>query len=277
MACDPGIAKLLSHITSCHSASLPGGRLPFLIGVAHVGYVKPALAARLAVLSQEIEVTDKVVLAPQAAGRLNELARAAGARFRDEDFDVREAAEGPALAVLDRGALPDFGVIGAGVHLNGLVKRQDGWHLWVGKRARDKKLDPGKLDHLVAGGVAAGMTPLQTLEKEGAEEASVPAELIREARQVTRLAYAMERPEGLRRDVIFAYDLILPEDFTPRPNDDEVEHFELWPIARALEVARMTDDFKFNVNLVLIDLFIRYGLITGPDVTTLRAALQQPL
>jgi hypothetical protein len=252
---------------------LPGERLSFLIGAAHVGYVKPAFGARLAALSPDIKVTDKVVLAPRAAGRLNELARSAGTRFRAEDFDVRADMDGPVLAVLDRGALPDFGVIGAGVHLNGLVRREDGWHLWVGKRARDKKLDPGKLDHLVAGGVPSGMTRLQTLAKEGGEEASVPPALIAQAKEVGRFAYAMEREEGLRRDVVFAYDLILPEDFTPRPNDDEVEHFELWPLAQVLQVVSTTDDFKFNVNLVLIDLFIRYGLIGGGDAAKLRAAL----
>ena len=65
----------------------------------------------------------------------------------------------------------------------------------------------------------------------------------------------MERPEGLRRDLLHCYDLDLPEDFVPRAADGEVESFELWPIARVLQTVRDTDDFKFNVNLVLIDLF----------------------
>ena len=36
---------------------------------------------------------------------------------------------------------------------------------------------------------------------------------------------------------------------------------------------RDTDDFKFNVNLVLIDLFLRQGLIGDPAAQVLRAAL----
>jgi hypothetical protein len=36
---------------------------------------------------------------------------------------------------------------------------------------------------------------------------------------------------------------------------------------------RDTDDFKFNVNLVLIDLFIRQGLIAGAEADSLRAEL----
>ena len=53
----------------------------------------------------------------------------------------------------------------------------------------------------------------------------------------------------------------LPADFHPYAADGEVEAFELWPLARVMQTVRETDDFKFNVNLVLIDLFHRQGLI----------------
>ncbi len=244
----------------------------FYIGNAHVGYVTPDFATRLAA-SPDISVSDQVVLAPAAAPRLNEIAKAAGSRVRFEDFDVRSAVDGPVLAVLDRGALPDFGVIGVGAHLNGLVQKPDGWHLWVAKRAADKKLDPGKLDHLVAGGVSAGMTPFETLVKESEEEAGLPEDLASRARFVCRFAYNMERPEGLRRDVLYAYDCVLPENFHPEPADGEVESFALWPLAAVFERVCTSDDFKFNVNLVLIDLFIRFGLVAGEDAAVLRAAL----
>jgi 8-oxo-dGTP pyrophosphatase MutT (NUDIX family) len=275
MACAQNIAKLLSHIEACHTATLPGARLPFYVAGRHVGYLRPGFAASLAAISPDIAVEPgRLVLASGAEGRLNAIARAAGIAPRDENFDVRAHAEGEALAVLDRAALPSFGIIGAGAHLNGLVERADGLHLWVAKRAADKKLDPGKLDHLVAGGIPAGLTPMQTLVKEAAEEAGLPESLAALAKPVGRFAYNMERAEGLRRDVIFAFDLLLPETFQPVPADGEVESFALWPIARALEEVATSDTFKFNVNLVLIDLFIRYGLITGDDAHTLRRALE---
>jgi len=273
MACDPGIAKLLSHITACQTACLPGERLGFYIGDRLVGYVRPEFADRLASISRSISAGERVVLAEPAAGGLNEIALAAGCRVRGEDFDVRAALDQPVLAVLDRGALPDFGVMGVGVHVNGLVRHPDGWHLWVGKRAADKKLDPGKLDNLVGGGVAAGHTPFETLVKEAAEEAALPEELSRTATLQGRFSYNMERPEGLRRDVLYVYDLLLPDDFEPSPADGEVEHFELWPLAKVFEKVRDTDAFKFNVNLVLIDLFIRFGLVQGDDARLLRQAL----
>ncbi len=150
----------------------------------------------------------------------------------------------------------------------------DGLHLWIARRSPTKQLDPSKLDHLVAGGVPAGLSPAQTLVKEAAEEAAVPEALAATARRVGMLLYAMERPEGLRRDRLYCYDLTLPEDFVPRAADGEVESFELWPIARVADVVRDTDDFKFNVNLVLIDLFLRQGLIGDPAAQVLRAALE---
>jgi 8-oxo-dGTP pyrophosphatase MutT (NUDIX family) len=278
MARDPELAKFLSKIEACHTATLPGARLPFHIGNAHAGYVRPEFAEALRAVSTDITVTDRVTLAASAAGQLNAIAMAAGARVRHEDFDVRETPDGPVLAVLDRGALPSFGVIGAGVHLNGYVSRPNGPgpagpHLWVAKRAAGKKLDPGKLDNLVAGGVPAGLTPFETLIKEAAEEAALPLAIARRARQVQKFAYNMERPEGLRRDVIFAYDLELPESFIPTPTDGEVEAFELWPGARVLECVREDENFKFNVNLVLIDFFLRHGLLSDP-AGILRAALE---
>jgi 8-oxo-dGTP pyrophosphatase MutT (NUDIX family) len=157
--------------------------------------------------------------------------------------------------------------------VNGLVRRSDGVHVWIARRAADKLLDPGKLDHIVAGGVPAGLTPAETLVKEAAEEAAIPASVAGEAVPVARISYAMERDEGLRRDVLHCYDLELPADFHPHAADGEVEAFELWPIARVMQTVRGTDDFKFNVNLVMIDLFLREGLVGGREAGELRAGL----
>jgi len=40
-----------------------------------------------------------------------------------------------------------------------------------------------------------------------------------------------------------------------------------------LKVLSTTDEFKFNVALVLTDLLLRFGLIEGQAAATLRAAL----
>ena len=277
MAENATLSGFLRHIRDCQNARLPGERLPFRLGEAQVGWVRPALVAALAVFPPVRSGADGVRLdAPEDLPDIAQtLSEAGHYRWRNEAFDVRAKPDGPVLARIDRGAIPSFGILSVGVHANGLVRRPDGLHLWIGRRAAHKALDPNKLDHIVAGGVPAGLSPEQTLEKEGGEEAAVPPALIRQARRVGWIGYAMERPEGLRRDCLICYDLDVPEGFVPHPNDDEVAAFELWPIRRVLEAVRDTDEFKFNVNLVLIDLFLREGLIAGPEGAALRAALEQ--
>jgi 8-oxo-dGTP pyrophosphatase MutT (NUDIX family) len=276
MASEATATGFLHHLRTCNNARLPGDRLPFRIGSAQVGWVKPTLAAALAKFSgisadaAGITLTDGTRL-PAIARQLVEDGHF---RWRHEDFDIRAAPDGEVLARLDRGALPSFGVVAEGVHVNGLVRRSEGVHVWVARRAADKQLDPGKLDHIVAGGVPAGLTPAETLVKEAGEEAAIPASLARQAVPVALIAYAMERAEGLRRDRLHCYDLDLPEDFKPSAADGEVEAFELWPIARVVQTVRDTDRFKFNVNLVLIDLFLREGLIVGREGQELRAGLR---
>jgi 8-oxo-dGTP pyrophosphatase MutT (NUDIX family) len=269
------------HLRSCNNAELPGERLPFILCGVQAGWVAPALARALTAFPQIAVADGNVVLRDATA--LPDIARSLAAqghyRWRNEAFDVRASPDGPPLTQIDRGAIPAFGVVAVGVHLNGLVRRADGLHVWIARRAADKLLDPGKLDHITAGGVPAGLTPAETLRKEAAEEAAIPAALASQARHVATIGYAMERAEGLRRDLLHCYDLDLPEDFSPWAADGEVEGFELWPITRVLQTVRDTDAFKFNVNLVLIDLFLRQGLIApgdaGEDAANLRAELDR--
>jgi 8-oxo-dGTP pyrophosphatase MutT (NUDIX family) len=250
------------HVRSCNNAELPGTRTPFLIGDHPVGFVPARIVAALDGLREVRRLADCVVLdEPKAlAGIARGLADRGLYRWRGEAFDVRVRPDGPALVQIDRGAIPSFGIQAAGVHVNGLVHQADGLHLWVARRAMDKLLDPGKLDHIVAGGIPAGLGPMETLVKEAGEEAAIPADLAAAAVPVATIEYAMERQEGLRRDILYCYDLVLPADFVPRPADGEVEAFELWPIAQVVEAVRSTEAFKFNVNLVLVDLFVRLGL-----------------
>jgi hypothetical protein len=262
-------------VRTCNNADLPGERIPFLLCDHTVGWVLPGIAAALDGMPGIERSGDRVVLADPTAlpAVAQALCERGLCRWRDEAFDVKARPDGPALAQIDRGAIPLFGIQATGVHVNGLVHRDDGVHVWIARRAMDKLLDPGKLDHIVAGGVPAGLGPAETLVKEAAEEAAIPPELASIAVPVGVITYAMERPEGLRRDLVYCYDLVLPEDFTPFAADGEVEAFELWPLGRAVDAVRDTDNFKFNVNLVLIDLFLRQARITGSEADDLRATI----
>ncbi len=267
----------------------PGGYRPFVVGTEPVGLVRHAFAARLKDFPRVFNVgTEEVLLnerladfatRTQAVAEVLETLRDAGEvqGWRDEPYPVAVSFTAAPLMNLERAAVPLFGVRGYGVHMNGVVGRGAGMRMWVAKRSLAKPTGPGKLDQLVAGGQPAGVSLADNLIKECAEEATIPAELARLAVPVGAVSYVTERPEGLRRDVLFNYDLELPESFKPHNADGEVDSFHLWPIGRVIETVRDTDDFKFNCALVVIDFLIRHGLIAPdhPDYVTLARGLHE--
>lgn len=193
-------------------------------------------------------------------------------KYRNETFDVLPHWGEPPLFRLDRGAVPFFGVRAYGVHLNGFRRDGGKYRLWIGKRAANKQVSPGKLDNMVAGGIGNGHGAATTLVKEAAEEAGIPHALIARAAPVGGLTYRMETKNGIRDDVMFVYDLEVPKDFTPTNSDGEISEFELMPLADVLERIRTTADFKFNVNLVILDFAVRHGVLKPEDAEYLDVA-----
>ena len=255
-------SPFLRHLTDCNTASPKGTRAPLSLGGTPSGWLAPGLFTRMEAAGFGTRDTGFDIPHPTELEALGEtLAKEGFYKSHHELFDVCPDMDQPVVGRIDRGALPLFGFVATGVHMNGLVRKADGLYLWTGRRAANKRLDPSKLDHLVAGGMPAGHTPREALVKEAAEEASIHAHLAEQAVQAGRLVYALDRPEGLRRDILYCYDLYLPESFEPTAADGEVESFALLPLSEAYRIVRDTDAFKFNVNLVLIDLFLRTGLI----------------
>ena len=200
-------------------------------------------------------------------------------KWRNETFDVAPGWGAPPVFRLDRGAVPFFGTRAYGVHLNGYRREGDELYLWVGRRAPDKRVAPDKLDNLVAGGIGNGHGVEETLLKEGEEEASIPRSLTTGAVPVGAVSYRMETSLGIRDDVLFVYDLEMPADFVPKNRDGEIVRFKLMPITTVLERVRTSKDFKFNVNLVILDFALRHGVLRPDDREYLEVAtgLHRPL
>ena len=268
--------SFLDRIAACNAHDLRGFR-PFLVDGARIGWLRRSLIERLADMGDVFEIADDHVrLRPALTGfddrsrALSEVVDALAAAGhiparRGEDYGVRTAWSSPALFVLDRCAANSFGILSFGVHVNGYVPAADGMRMWIGKRAQDRLLAPGKYDNIVAGGHPHGLTLRENLVKECAEEAGIGRELALTARPVGALSYTMEVDQGLKRDVHFIYDLPLAPDVTPRNTDGEVESFHLWPIEEVAARVRDTDDFKFNVGPVIIDFLIRHGWLTPEE------------
>jgi 8-oxo-dGTP pyrophosphatase MutT (NUDIX family) len=180
-----------------------------------------------------------------------------------ELYPVLEAWGEESLATIDRAAIPWFGTLGVGVHVNGFVRGADGaLSLWVGKRAASRRIDPAKLDNVIGGGHPLGYTLQENLEKEGMEEAGFPPAIMARAKRVGALHYQVEMMKGLRNDLLFMFDLELQPYELPCNTDGEVESFTLMPAAEVLQLVHDTDAFKFNCNLVIIDFLLRHGVLT---------------
>src|SRR5262245_8749506 len=129
------------------------------------------------------------------------------------------------------------------------------WHRRNRHRSRDvgrasKSVDPGKLDNLVGGGVAAGLDGWQTLMKECREEAGLPFELAQRARPRDALAFDYVVDDGLDANEVEAFDLVLRPDFEPRNEDGEVASFELLPFDAVRE--RLAVPHLFTVDAALV-------------------------
>jgi 8-oxo-dGTP pyrophosphatase MutT (NUDIX family) len=263
------------HILACNKHDLSRFR-PFVVDGIEVGRVRHDVAHRLAQYPEVFRVTrDAVSLHPllsspddrtEAVGAVAaDLNREWGTpALRGEMYRVVPQFGAVPVMSVDRGVVSLFGVRAFGVHVNGFVRGAEADSLWVGRRAANKTVAPGALDNMVAGGQPSGLTLFENLLKEAAEEADIPAALAATARPVGAIAYCLEDEWGLKPDVMYCFDLEVPADFVPRNTDGEIEDFTLIPVAEVARLVRDTNQFKFNVNLVIIDFLIRHGYLS-PD------------
>jgi len=176
------------------------------------------------------------------------------------------------LFSMERMAMGLFGCTRYGVHMTAFVVDPSATHglrIWVPTRAADKSSYPGMLDNTVAGGFMTGEDFFECMVREADEEASLSADLVRQrAQEVGTISYIYvtdERSGGepglIYPEVQWVYDLELPADVVPSPKDGEVERFDLCTVEEAQEhLAR--GRFKPNCAVILVDFFIRHGILT---------------
>lgn len=280
----------LRHIRACNPP-ITERFIPWHIGDQVVGWVRPWLADQLRKRPDEFQQRDGyLLLAPDLedfSSRSEALARVAAwlaereliTPLMGEPYPVTPGGRDAALCVMDRAAGAWFGIRAFGQHLNGYVRTDEGLQMWLGRRARDRLIFPGRLDNMVAGGLPWGVSLEQNLAKEGAEEAGLPENLTRQAKPVGVVSYNRVAKRGYRPDVLYCYDLELPPGFEPRNTDGEVESFSLVALDEVARLVRETDEFKLNCNLVIVDFLLRHGYIQPhePDYLALATGLNRPI
>lgn len=195
-------------------------------------------------------------------------------------------------AQMERFPAPLFGIGSRGAHMTAFVRGSGAggetgeagdMKIWVARRGKHLFTYPDMLDTTVAGGVKAADGPLECVVGEADEEASLPAALARSraraAGAVTYVTRSSRRSGLLSPTVLYVFDLELPAGVRPAPKDGEVAEFLLLGVEE-VRAAMLRGEFKPNCNLVMIDFFIRHGIVTDanePDFLDLCTRLRRPL
>jgi 8-oxo-dGTP pyrophosphatase MutT (NUDIX family) len=176
------------------------------------------------------------------------------------------------LYSMERSASALFGIVTYGVHMTAYVRSPESSHgmkIWIPRRAAGKQTYGGMLDNIVAGGMATGEGPLECLVREAEEEASLPSDLVEKSSTshgtityiYIRTTEAMGEVGLIQPECQYVYDLELPAGMVPKPNDSEVQEFYLWNVEEVQE-HMAKGEFKPNCALVMLDFFIRHGILT---------------
>ncbi|KAF2106326.1 hypothetical protein BDV96DRAFT_617363 [Lophiotrema nucula] len=160
-------------------------------------------------------------------------------------------------ARLFRYAAPLFGIVSQSAHLTVYSRTSSGMKIWVPRRSPTISTYPNKLDTTVAGGISAKDTPFETIVREADEEASLDGDLVRRG-----IPSQGEGEVGglVKPDMVRVYDMEVAEDVVPKPHDDEVKEFYLMT-PDEVKKALLRKEFKTNSAAVMIDFFIRHGII----------------
>ena len=282
-----GIERLLE---SMHDAATPGF-LPFRVGAATAGWVRPAFAQALRrfpdVFSHDANGAVELNAAlgdPDArshamAAVTRELAKSGVITgWRDELYEVRDEAQPDRtpLLTIERAAARAFGITSRAVHVNGVTTAAAGPAMWIARRSLSKPIDPGMLDNMIGGGVPAGMSMRETLVKEAWEEAGLTAAQAAAARAGRQVRIRRAVPEGLQSEVILVHDLELPPAVVPRNTDGEVSEFRLLPIAVVIDLLRQGGQITPDASLVILDWLDRQGILPLPGTPAARAIFGPP-
>lgn len=204
--------------------------------------------------------------------------------WRDESYPIFRH---HGVVGMERAGSALFGINTFGVHMTAFVRTPEGLKIWVPRRAKNKQTYGGMLDNTVAGGLSTGEQPFECVIREAAEEASFPEELIRsEAKACGTVSYVHVRDARaggetglIQPECQYIYDMEVDTGLVPKPGDNEVESFQLWTVDE-VKIALSSDEFKPNCAVVLLDFFIRHGILTAenePDYLEIASRIHRKL
>lgn len=269
-------------------------------GPWRIGSVEPAVANEIGL--QPLSVSDRSLQNPEWTGgagwavpgfadattgtevealamALNELAlrlrgRGRAGAWRDEQLAVVPEGGADPVASIERAAVRPLGIATRAVHLVGWTA--DGG-MWVQRRAATKANDPGLLDTLMGGMVAATDTPEQALERETWEEAGLRLTTLQALTGGGEVGIRQPSPDGgcgYMVERIRWWQAVLPPELRPENRDGEVDEFLLLT-PQELVARLIAGQFTLEASLVLARaLTARDGMAAPPAGRGLSAAVR---
>jgi ADP-ribose pyrophosphatase YjhB (NUDIX family) len=138
----------------------------------------------------------------------------------------------PVLFTCERAGFLHLGLTSHAVHTNGFTAEGN---IWCGRRSLKKPTDPGMLDNLSAGGLAAGETIWDNLHKELFEEAGLRAYSEHQFELLGRVHAARANPQGWHDEVLWVFNGVLTYDQIPKNQDGEVSEFNCFTPNECME------------------------------------------
>jgi len=170
---------------------------------------------------------------------------------------------------IERTAALLFGILTYGIQLLAYQDNPEGPSVWIARRASSKRAFPNMLDSTVGGSLPTSESPFECLIREAEEEASFSPEFVKKAAiscgTVSYVNMTDERTQGerglLRPEVQFCYEMKVPTDLVPVPNDGEAQEIILLNVEQ-LKAALANGEFAPANGCIVLDFFIRHGILT---------------
>jgi len=253
----------------------------FVVEDQEVGFVMPYIADVLKVYSKVFELNNQSIVLNPNYKTIEERTKIIEETlidlreknvfkslngWRNEHYNVRSKFSEKTLFTMERAAVGLFGIKAYACNINGYVKKNNEYFLWIAKRADNKQTFPGMLDNLAGGGLTSGLGVVECARKELAEEAGLSEENSKEMKSVGAVSYAYEEEgEGVCIEADFVFDIKLPDDFVPNNKDGEVNEFYLMNMNQVKE-AIANDEFMPSSAAITIDFMKRKGILTPDDL-----------
>ena len=234
------------------TSSPPSAFIPWLCGATQLGYMSPARAQLLSehlpccrVQAQRLDWDAGAWTAAARSAALQDALHALRARghlpgWRGEAFAFYPDGSETALFQAERAGFYFLGMRSDAVHVNGFTADAG---MWIARRSASKAVDPGLLDNLCAGGVAAGESLLATVTRELYEEAGIRLRPDHGLQAAASVVIGRIRDGGWHTERLHVYDLLLAAGDKPVNRDGEVQEFRL---AGAAEVSHWVRANEFT-------------------------------